>query len=111
MIIPMQKHPPDRKYPPGLEWALFRKLPLLTLAGFAVIGLLYGAVRLWPWEGDARHVASLIQRMDFALIGAAIFHLTMMLTLLIGCVVVLIMKGPRYTADSYPLNDSERPGR
>lgn len=107
----MQKHPPDRKYPPGLEWALFRKLPLLTLAGFAVIGLLYGAVRLWPWEGDARHVASLIQRMDFALIGAAIFHLTMMLTLLIGCVVVLIMKGPRYTADSYPLNDSERPGR
>jgi hypothetical protein len=111
MIPVMQKHPPDRKYPPGLEWTLFRKLPLLTLAGFIVIGVLYGLARIWPWEGDAREVANLIQRMDFALIGAAIFHLTMMLTLLIGCVVVLIMKGPRYTADSYPLNDSERPGR
>lgn len=111
MMAHMQKHPPDRKYPPGLEWSLFRKLPLLTAAGFVVIGLLYGAVRLWPWEGEAKEVANLIQRMDFALIGAAIFHLTMMLTLLIGCVVVLIMKGPRYTADSYPVNDSERPGR
>lgn len=111
MIRVMQKHPPDRKYPPGLEWTLFRKLPLLTFAGFAVIGLLYGLVRIWPWEGEARQLASLIQRMDFALIGAAIFHLTMMFTLLIGCVVVLIMKGPRYTADSYPVNDSERPGR
>lgn len=107
----MQKHPPDRKYPPGLEWTLFRRLPLLTAAGFAVIGLLYALARIWPWEGDARQVASIIQRMDFALIGAAIFHLTMMLTLLIGCVVVLIMKGPRYTSDSYPINDSERPGR
>ena len=111
MMAHMQKHPPDRKYPPGLEWSLFRKLPLLTAAGFVAIGLLYGAVRLWPWEGEAKEVANLIQRMDFALIGAAIFHLTMMLTLLIGCVVVLIMKGPRYTADSYPVNDSERPGR
>lgn len=111
MIARMEKHPPDRKYPPGLEWTLFRKLPWLTLAGFAVIGALFGLVRMWPWEGDAKQIANLIQRMDFALIGAAIFHLTMMLTLLIGCVVVLIMKGPRYTADSYPVSDSERPRR
>ena len=105
----MEKHPPDRKYPAGLEWTLFRKLPLLTLTGFFVIGALALLVRIWPWEGDPKGVSDLIQRLDFALIGAGIFHLTVMLTLAIGCVVVLIMKGPRYSADSYPVSDSERP--
>ncbi len=107
----MKKFPPDQKVPPGLEWVLFRKLPLLTFVGFLVIGLLALAARWWPWEGDSRHVAALVQRLDFALIGAGIFHLTVMLTLAIGCVVVLIMKGPRYTADSYPVADAERPKR
>ncbi len=105
----MKKHPPDRKVPPGLEWTLFRKLPLLTLTGFVVIGALALFARLWLWEGDAKGVSDLIQRLDFALIGAAIFHLTVMFTLAIGCVVVLIMKGPRYSADSYPVSDSDRP--
>lgn len=107
----MQKHPPDRKYPPGLEWALFKKIPMLTAAGFVVLGLLWAVACVWPWEGTETEVASLIQRLEFALIGAAIFHLTVILTVTIGCVVVLIMKGPRYTADSYPVADAERPGR
>ncbi len=107
--FPMKKHPPDRKYPPGLEWSLFRKIPLLTLTGFLVIGALALVARIWPWAGDAKSIADLIQRLDFALIGAGIFHLTVMFTLAIGCVVVLIMKGPRYSADSYPVSDSERP--
>lgn len=107
----MEKHPPDRKYPAGLEWTLFRKLPLLTLTGFVVIGALALLARIWPWEGDPKGVADLIQRLDFALIGAGIFHLTVMLTLAIGCVVVLIMKGPRYSADSYPVSDADRPKR
>ncbi len=105
----MKKHPPDRKNPAGLEWTLFRKLPLLTLTGFVVIGALALLARVWPWEGDAKGISDLVQRLDFALIGAVIFHLTIMLTSAIGCVVVLIMKGPRYSADSYPVSDSDRP--
>jgi hypothetical protein len=107
--LAMEKHSPDRKYPPGLEWSLFCKIPLLTLTGFVVIGALALLARFWPWEGDPKGVLDLIQRLDFALIGAGIFHLSVMLTLAIGCVVVLIMKGPRYSADSYPVSDSDRP--
>lgn len=107
----MQKHPPDRKYPPGLEWTLFKKIPLLTAVGFVVLGILWAAAYLWPWDGTESEIANLIQRLEFALIGAAIFHLTVILTVAIGCVVVLIMKGPRYTADSYPVEDAERPGK
>ena len=105
----MKKHPPDRKYPPGLEWTLFKKLPLLTGAGFLVLGLIFLAVYLWPWQGSQTEVYQFQQRINFALIGAAIFHLTMMITVAIGCVVVLIMKGPRYSADSYPVQDADRP--
>jgi hypothetical protein len=29
----------------------------------------------------------------------------------IGCVVVMIMKGPQYTSDSYPVQDADRPSK
>jgi heme/copper-type cytochrome/quinol oxidase subunit 2 len=106
----MQKHPPDRKYPAGLEWTLFKKIPLLAVAGFLLLAILWATVTLWPWQGSETEIASQIQQFGFALIGAAVFYLTVIVTVAIGCVVVLIMKGPRYTADSYPVEDAERPG-
>jgi len=105
----MIKDPNSRRYPSGLEWVLFKKLPLLTLLGFLGLGGLLVLARLWPWEGTPQEIAMTIQKFEFALIGAAIFHITMMVTVLIGCVVVMIMKGPRYSADSYPIKDRERP--
>lgn len=79
----------------------------MTIAGLAVLGLLWAIGQHWPWESDPEKQ---IQQFEFALIGAAIFLATMLITLAIGCVVVLIMKGPRYSADSYPVEDAERPG-
>ncbi len=105
----MRKHEPVRRSPAGLEWTLFKKLPLLTLAGFLVIAVLWGGAHYWPWAGDIKTAANALGAFEFALIGAAIFHITMMVTIAIGCAVVLIMKGPRYSADSYPVEDSERP--
>jgi hypothetical protein len=35
----------------------------------------------------------------------------MVVTVSIGCVFVLILKGPRYSADSYLINDKEKPGQ
>lgn len=84
---------------------------MLTLAGFGAIALLWAVFRVWPWSETGRELVALLMRLDFVLIGAAILHLTVMLTLAIGCVVVLIMKGPRYSADSYPVQDADRPGR
>lgn len=105
----MKKHEPVYRSPSGLEWVLFKKLPLLTLAGFAVIAALWAAAVFWPWQADPKEIDRLVGRLEFALIGAGIFHITMMVTLAIGCVVVMIMKGPRYSADSYPVEDAERP--
>ena len=105
----MKKNPDSVRAPAGLEWRLFRALPKLTLAGLLVLGLLWGLLRVWPLEGNATAVAHKLQTFEFALIGLAIFHLTMVVTTAIGCVVVMIMKGPQYTSDSYALQDAEAP--
>lgn len=105
----MKKNPDSIRAPAGLEWTLFRKLPKLTLLGFLVLGLIWGMARLWPFEGDAIAIAHKLQTFDFALIGLAIFHLTMVVTVAIGCIVVMIMKGPQYTSDSYELQDADKP--
>jgi len=82
----MQKHPPDRKYPAGLEWTLFKKIPLLAVAGFLLLAILWATVTLWPWQGSETEIASQIQQFGFALIGAAVFYLTVIVTVAIGCV-------------------------
>jgi hypothetical protein len=38
-----------------------------------------------------------------------IFHWTMVITLAIGCVIVMVMKGPGYMADSYPVSHGDQP--
>ena len=41
--------------------------------------------------------------------GVVVLHWTVVLTLAIGCIIVMLMKGPAYVADAYHLNDSDRP--
>ena len=43
------------------------------------------------------------------MLGVVILHWTLVLTLAIGCAIVMLMKGPAYVADAYPLVESDRP--
>ena len=106
----MKKNPDSVRAPAGLEWKLMKKLPRLCLFGLLALLLLWGGGQLWPFAGDAQHVERMLRTFDYALIGLAIFHVTMVLTVAFGCFIVMIMKGPQYTSDSYPVVDSERPG-
>lgn len=105
----MKKNPDSQRAPAGLEWKLFKKLPALTLAGLIVICLIWAVAHLWRFDADTAHRAHTLQTVDFALIGLVIFHLTMVLTVALGCLIVMIMKGPQYTADSYELQDADAP--
>ena len=82
-----------------------------TLLGFLMLGAAWLVLKLWPVAGDAAFIAHKTQTFEYALMGLAIFHLTMVLTVAFGCVIVMIMKGPQYTSDSYPVQDAERPLR
>jgi hypothetical protein len=47
--------------------------------------------------------------MDYVVAGVVVFHWSAVLTIAIGCVVVMLMKGPGYVADPMELSHSDKP--
>ena len=101
--------PRSVRSPPGLEWALWRRLPAIFAWGTALPAALL-AWTCWSVGADPglAHDPDALRR-GFVLIGVIVLHWTLVLTLTIGCAIVLLMKGPRYEADPYPLPDADRP--
>lgn len=92
---------------PGLEWTLWKKLPLLLVAG-TVLPLLVALL----WWLAAADVPTPAEDRDFwlvmyRLIGVVVLHWTVVGTVAIGCVIVMVMKGPAFVADAYPPADRE----
>ena len=91
-----------RSAPAGLEWRLWRWLPGIFAWGtlLPVLGIAWA---VWtsppdPSPTQAREHGLLV----FCLAGVVVLHWTLVLTVAIGCVVVMIMKGPAFEADPYP---------
>ncbi|HNV60992.1 MAG TPA: hypothetical protein PKH72_15185 [Rhodoferax sp.] len=105
----LQKIPNSVRAASGLEWALWRKLPLIALLGtvLPLLGLL--AVHAMT-DADANAAqARWLQMADYFVGAVLVFHWTMVVTVAIGCVIVMVMKGPGYAADSYPVSHADRP--
>lgn len=104
----LQKVPGSRRAATGLEWVIWRKLPMILLAGTAL--LLLGLVAL-HWLAEPANPAQerWLQMASYLVIGALIFYWTAVVTVGIGCVIVMVMKGPAYGADSYPVSHSDQP--
>lgn len=103
------KLPGFQKSPPGLEWALWKRLPHI-LAWGTVLPLLLAVVWHWasptnPTPADERSLLLF----DYVILGVVVLHWTVVLTVAIGAAIVMVMKGPAYVADAYPLNDSDQP--
>jgi hypothetical protein len=97
--------PRSSKTPPGRERALLR------LMGTVILGLPSLGARLFPWDATEVEVAALVLRIDILAVSVVFVHWTALLTVAIGALVVVIMKGPAYFADSYAIDDSNAPGR
>jgi len=87
---------------------LWRKLPLIFLVG-TVLPLAAGvALHVFAdQESEAR--LRWVQTMDYVVIGVLIFHWTAVFTVAIGCVLVMLMKGPGYVADPLEVSHSDKP--
>ena len=97
-----------RLTPHGLELRILRRLPRIALVGSLLPVALAVLVRVMPSEPGvdrAKHIKSV----DIFAIATEITFLTAVFTVAIGCVVVYVMKGPAYVADSYPVEHADRP--
>jgi len=102
-----QKLPGSRREPPGLERWIMAKLPLFLAAGTAIPLLCYLIADLFP-PSDL-NPEKYATGVGIAAIAAALTAWTAAFTIAIGCLIVMIMKGPAYVADRYPLIDAEEP--
>jgi hypothetical protein len=88
--------------PPGLERWLWRHLPAAWLLGSGVPWLAT-LVRHWAssagfWPGTEGELGL----WTYTSAGWTALMTVLAVTVGVGCVVVRVMKGPAYTADSYP---------
>ncbi len=105
----LRKVPHSPRAASGLEWTLWRKLPWIALLGTALPLIALLALHMLSDPDTSPAQARWLQMADFFVGAVLVFHWTMVATVAIGCVIVMVMKGPSYQADSYPVSHSDRP--
>lgn len=105
----LKKLPGFQRAPAGLERAVLRRLPVITIAGTVLLlaAALGSALVLGADPGSAKLVGTL----QIFLTSLLVLLWTAAFTVALLCVIVVIAKGPAYVADAYPLSDSDRPAR
>lgn len=101
----------NRRYPPGLEWKILKRLPRL-LAAIVFIPLTMLLIsHNYPFAGNAGDVVRLQVGIDFFAIAIFFSGLSFLIVIGIVCFIIHVMKGPAYVADAYPLNDADEPDK
>ena len=99
----------DRHYPAGLEWVILKKLPMVLLGGIFIPLFMSIIVRLFPAAESVTEIAKQQTSIDILSVALFVVVFISVFTVAIGCVVVVLMKGPGYVADAYKVEDSDRP--
>jgi hypothetical protein len=107
----LNRLPGYRREPPGMERVILKKMPMVVVFGLLLLGLPSAVVRLIDWDRNPLAVAALIERVDMYAFGVGMFFFNAVFAVTTGAVLVMLMKGPGYTADSYPLSDAGAPRR
>lgn len=112
----LNKEPHPRRVDSNTERKILKKIPLALLLGTLIpllaVALMHGYFQHYP--SDSLHAFSYNQEsvtelFFYMMLGLIIFYWTMVLTVALGCVIMIIMKGPVYTADSYQLSHKDKP--
>lgn len=93
--------------PAGRERIVLRLLPRALLFGTLLLAVPPLLARLIASPDDV----SAVMTTDIYAIGLIILHWTVVLTAGIAAFIVMVMKGPAYVADAYPLREAETPER
>ena len=101
--------PAARSAPPGFERTLLRRLPAVALFGSLVAAIPPLFTRLLAWTGIDPDATARTLAADVFGLSLLLLLWATILTLATGAVILTVMKGPAYFADSYPLDDADRP--
>lgn len=99
----------NTRHPAGLERVILKKIPQVLLAGLFVPLFMSAFARLFASEGFAADTTKYVLSVDIFSVSLAFLTFTAAFTVTIGCIIVVLMKGPAYVADAYELEDSDRP--
>ena len=106
---PFKKLPGYRKAPAGLERKILRLIPKVFLVGTVLIVLPSIVARLWTMDDAPWMVSKFISTIDIYAFGLLSVLWTALFTVGVGAFTVMVMKGPAYVADAYPLLDADKP--
>lgn len=95
--------------PPGVERIVLRRIPAVLAIG---VGLLTAPslllrIRDW-WWGQGAPPAQIV---DIYAMSALLLFFNLVLLATLGAFIVMVMKGPAYVADAYPLIDADAPAK
>ena len=94
---------------PGRERQILRMLPKALAIGTAVLALPALAVRGAALLNPVLGATSLVMSVDIYSISLVVLHWTVVFTVGLSAFIEMVMKGPGYVADPYPLSDADRP--
>ena len=106
---PFKKLPGYRKAPPGLERNILRLVPKVFLVGTVLILLPSLIARIWTMDQAPWVINKFITTIDIYAFGLLTVLWTALFTVCVGAFTVMVMKGPAYVADAYPLPDADKP--
>jgi len=109
MIDPFTKLPGFEKAKAGLERKILRLIPRVFLVGTLLIFIPSLFARIWSLDQAPWMVGKLITTIDIYAFGLLSVLWTGLFTVGVGALTVMVMKGPAYVADAYPLPDADRP--
>lgn len=105
----LRKLPNSIRTASGLEWTLWRKLPWIAAIGTAAPLLCLAVLHASADPVESAAQERWLQTADYMVGAIVVLHWTLVLTVAMGCVIVMVMKGPGYVADGYKVSHSDAP--
>ena len=90
---------------------MWKRLPAMALFGTCIPLLLWAGLFLLLDESQSPAHERWLLLAGYIMAGVLALHWTLVITVAIGCVIVMVMKGPAYVADAYPVPHSDSPSR
>ncbi len=97
-----------QRSPAGLEWQIWKRLHIILAAGTVLPLLASAGAYVLDGLEPATQNARAVEQFFYVMVGIVVLHWTLVLTLAIGCAIVMLMKGPAYVADAYPMEEPHR---